>query len=494
MARTESRRGPTDGVAILWLRHDLRLSDNHALAAALEGYSRIVPVFVLDDAKAGRWQVGGAARWWLHHSLASLDTALRKHKSGLVLRRGDSVSVLTDLVRETGAEALFCGETHEPWLGTLTESVEKAVGVPVHRRRVATLFDPDSIRTKTGGRYGVYGPFARACRAQPEPDAPIPAPTSIPSPKKLPRSEALDDWDLLPTKPDWSGGFGTMWKPGEDGADKKLRDFLKNRLGGYGESRNVPGDPQGTSMLSPHLRWGEISPNQVWHAAREAAGHGKAKAGWDSFSAEILWHDFSAYLLRHNPDMPEDPLRAAYAKLPWRRDAKGMRAWQQGRTGIPIVDAGMRQLWQHGWMHNRVRMITASFLVKHMLVAWQDGEAWFSDTLVDADLATNAASWQWIGGCGTDSQPFFRIFNPVTQGKTHDPDGRYVRQYVPELKNLPDRWLHCPWQAPDSVLEKAGIVLGRDYPMPILDLDEGRDRALEAYRKHVRGAKKDKAA
>ncbi|MCQ8278107.1 DNA photolyase family protein [Acetobacteraceae bacterium KSS8] len=490
MARKTSRSGLPGSVAILWLRHDLRLSDHRALAAALDEFGLIVPVFVLDESDENRWALGGASRWWLHHSLAALGAALRKRQSELVLRRGDSVSILRDLVRETGAAALFCGETHEPWLRSLTDAVEKAVGVPVHRRRVSTLFDAEAIRTKSGGQYSVYGPFARACRAQPEPEDPLPAPQSIPSPKRMPRSDALDDWGLLPKKPDWSGGFDTMWTPGEAGADKKLKSFLKDRLDGYGASRNVPGDPQGTSMLSPHLHWGEISPNQVWHAAKQAADRKKAKSGWDSFSGELLWHDFSAYLLRYNPEMPEKPLRAAYAKLPWRRDKAGMRAWQQGRTGIPIVDAGMRQLWRHGWMHNRVRMITASFLVKHMLVSWQDGEAWFFDTLVDADLATNAASWQWIGGCGTDSQPFFRVFNPVTQGKTHDPDGRYVRHYVPELKALPDRWLHCPWQAPQSVLGKAGLVLGRDYPKPILDLDRGRDRALDAYRKHVRGAKK----
>lgn len=241
-------------------------------------------------------------------------------------------------------------------------------------------------------------------------------------------------------------------------------------------------------MLSPHLHWGELSANQVWHAARDAAARlqGRRAGGFETFQGEILWHEFAAYLLRHNPTVPDAPMRDVFSRLPWRDDDNGLRAWQQGRTGIPIVDAGMRQLWQLGWMHNRVRMITASYLTKHMLLPWQLGEAWFWDTLVDADLATNSVSWQWVAGTGTDSQPFFRIFNPVTQGKKFDPDGRYVRQYVPELAALPDRWLHAPWDAPAAILDKAGIRLGQNYPAPIVGLDEGRDRALKAFRDTVR--------
>jgi deoxyribodipyrimidine photo-lyase len=307
----------------------------------------------------------------------------------------------------------------------------------------------------------------------------------------MPGSDALEDGGLPPTRPDWASGLRDLWTPGEAGAAQRLHGFLAEKLDGYGTSRNIPGDPKGTSMLSPHLHWGELSPIQVWHAARAAAeAHtGKRAGGFETFQGEILWHEFAAYLLRHNQEMPEKPLRAAFAHLPWRRDAKGRRAWQEGRTGVPIVDAGMRQLWQCGWMHNRVRMITASYLVKHMLVSWQEGEAWFWDTLVDADLATNAASWQWVAGCGTDSQPFFRIFNPVTQGRKFDPDGRYVRHYVPEIARLPDRWLHSPWEAPTSVLKQAKLEMGRDYPKPVVGLDEGRDRAMEVFRTNVRNAK-----
>ncbi len=477
-------------VALLWLRQDLRLADQRALVAALDQADRVVPVFVLDEAAAGDWKPGAASLWWLHHSLAALGRSLSDAGNRLVLRRGDSAAILASLAQETGAVAVHCGRTHEPWQRALEEKVAEALGaVPLLRHRVATLFDLDQVRSKTNTIYAVYTPFARACRALPDPEPPLPAPARVPGPSNPPASDRLEDWRLLPTDPDWSGGMRAAWSPGEQGGHERMRAFLEDRLELYDVARNVPGDPHGTSMLSPHLHWGELSAVQVWHASRDAArGHrGVKRAGFDTFQGELLWHEFAAYLLHNNPAMPDTPLREAYARLPWRRDARGLRAWQQGRTGIPIVDAGMRQLWQTGWMHNRVRMITASFLTKHMMLSWQQGEAWFWDTLVDADLATNAASWQWVAGCGTDAQPYFRVFNPVTQGRKFDPEGRYVRQYVPELARLPDRWLHSPWEAPETVLSQAGLALGSDYPRPIVGLEEGRDRALAAFRDHVRG-------
>ena len=488
--KADAKAKPRTGrLALLWLRQDLRLSDNAALHAALADADEVLPVFVLDQQAGERWAPGGASLWWLHHSLASLGAGFETLGTRLILRRGDASSIVPELVRETGAAIVHVGTPHEPWLRRLDETVAGRLpeGCELRTHRVATLFDLDAIRSKTGTRYGIYTPFANTCRSLPDPEPPLPAPRAVPGPKRMPASDRLDDWHLLPTAPDWAGGLRDTWEPGEAGAAKRLHDFLDHRLDGYGRSRNIPGDPQGTSMLSPHLHWGELSATQVWHAARDAAAKlkGPRAGGFETFQGELLWHEFAAYLLRHNAAMPDEPLRPAFAALPWRRDKKQLRAWTQGRTGIPIVDAGMRQLWQLGWMHNRVRMITASYLTKHMLLPWQEGEAWFWDTLVDADLATNAASWQWVAGTGTDSQPFFRIFNPVTQGRKFDPDGRYVRQYVPEIARLPDRWLHEPWAAPASVLEQAKLRLGRDYPEPIVALDDGRDRALKAFRETV---------
>ncbi|HYZ33046.1 MAG TPA: FAD-binding domain-containing protein, partial [Crenalkalicoccus sp.] len=295
-----------------------------------------------------------------------------------------------------------------------------------------------------------------------------------------PAGEKLDALGLYPVpgEPDWAAAFPTLWTPGEAGAAARLARFLARGLRDYATARNDPGI-EGSSGLSPHLRWGEISPRQVWHAALQAT-EGDRRAAWP-FLSEILWREFSYHLLFHRPELPEQPLRDAFADFPYAPDAALLRAWQRGATGYPIVDAGMRQLWRLGWMHNRVRMIAASVLVKHLLQPWQDGAAWFWDTLVDADLASNSASWQWIAGCGTDVAPYFRVFNPVLQGEKFDPAGSYVRRFVPELARLPDRFLHRPWEAPEAVLRQAGIVLGRDYPRPVVDHAEGRRRALAAW-------------
>jgi deoxyribodipyrimidine photo-lyase len=339
------------------------------------------------------------------------------------------------------------------------------------------LFNPDQLRTQAGGVYGVYSPFARAAFAAGGPKPPLSAPATIAG-ATPPTSDRLDAWGLLPAQPDWAGGLRATWTPGEAGAAARLRDFLTAGLQSYDARRNLPGVP-GTSMLSPHLHFGELSGPTAWHAAIGAAQHrGK---GLETFLRELLWREFSIYLLWHHPDLPETPLRVEFAQMPWRDDAAGLRAWQRGLTGVPIVDAGMRQLWQTGWMHNRIRMVAASFLVKHLLIPWQSGEAWFWDTLVDADLAANSASWQWVAGSGADAAPYFRVFNPVLQGRKFDPDGGYVRRYVPELAKLDARDIHAPWEASDAVLAAAGVSLGHNYPRPIVDLAEGRNRALAAY-------------
>jgi deoxyribodipyrimidine photo-lyase len=356
------------------------------------------------------------------------------------------------------------------------------------RHRNTRLFDPDTIRTKTGGIYGMFTPFANAVRAMGDPPAPTPTPTAIPGLARPPSSDNLNSWQLLPAKPDWAGGLRQAWVPGESAAQARAKLFLKAAVREYDTGRNLPGQDL-TSRLSPHLHWGEISAVWLWHAIRRKnIGEGERV-----FLNELIWRDFAAYVLWHKPQLPDAALRPEFDKLPWRRDPAGLRAWQRGQTGVPIVDAGMRQLWQTGWMHNRVRMIVASFLVKHLLIDWREGAAWFWDTLVDADLAANSTNWQWVAGTGIDSQPFFRVFNPVSQGQKFDGDGAYVRAYVPEIAALPDKVLHAPWLAPDDVLRGAGVTLGRSYPRPLVDLAEGRQRALETYKRTVRAGAGDEA-
>ena len=479
MARKEGQ-----APAIVWFRQDLRVADHAALTAACAGGRPVAPVYILDDESAGAWAMGGASRWWLHHSLLSLRSALEGCGAGLVLRRGKAVEVLPALMQETGAGEVHAGVMHEPWARAVDQALAGVLPEGALRlHRTTTLFDLETIRTKTGGIYGVYTPFARSLRSRGELSPPDPAPRRLTS-ARLPASERLEDWALLPVKPDWAGGMRETWQPGTEAAQSRLAAFVDNAVHGYDVGRNLPGQA-GTSMLSPHLHWGEISPGQVWHGVM--AGDGRSK-GLDTYLGEILWREFAAYLLWHNPHLPEQPLRPRFAKLPTRTKPDELHAWERGRTGVPIVDAGLRQLWHLGWMHNRVRMIAASFLVKHLLLPWRAGENWFWDTLVDADLASNAASWQWIAGSGIDSQPFFRVFNPVSQGKKFDADGAYVRRWAPELAGMPDRWVHEPWAAPAAVLSKAGVELGRDYPRPIVDLSKGRQRALEAYRSTVREA------
>ena len=471
---------PTSSPALVWFRQDLRLADHAALQAAMRGGRPVLPVYILDDESPGPWSMGGASRWWLHHSLASLRAALAARGASLILRRGPAAAVLTTLLAETGATEIHAGRAHEPWARTLEAALEKQLPGTLHLHRTATLFDLEPIRTKTGGIYGVYTPFANALRQRDDPGAPTPAPDHIPAPK-APQSDRLEDWRLLPTKPDWAGGFRETWRPGEQPAHDRLAAFVAKNVHGYDIGRNLPGQP-GTSMLSAHLHWGELSPGQVWHAATIAEKPEDAGEGRTTYLSEILWREFAAYLLFHNPHLPEKPLRPRFDAMPTRSVPTELEAWRHGRTGIPIVDAGMRQLYRLGWMHNRVRMIAASFLVKHLLAPWQVGEDWFWDTLVDADLASNAASWQWIAGSGIDAQPFFRVFNPVSQGEKFDPDGAYVRLWVPELARLPAKSIHAPWTASPETLARAAVSLGYDYPRPIVDLSEGRNRALEAYR------------
>jgi deoxyribodipyrimidine photo-lyase len=458
---------------IVWLRRDLRLADNPALAAAAATGAPVVPLFVLDEAGEGR-PPGGAARWWLDKSLAALADSLSTPGSRLVLRRGPAAEVLRGLIGETGAGAVYWNRLYDPAAVERDRALKaelREAGLEARSFNAALLVEPWDLRTGAGGGFKVFTPFLRALRGSVGPIEPGPAPTSLRAPRRWPASERLADWRLHPTKPDWSAGFAD-WTPGEAGAQARLDVFLDDGLGAYAEARDAPA-AGATSRLSPHLHFGEIGPRQVWRAAADCAvlepGLGAAA---EKFLSELGWREFNHHLLFHNPDLPAANVRAAFDRFPWRGDDAGFSAWSRGRTGYPIVDAGMRELWTTGFMHNRVRMIVASFLIKHLLVDWRRGEAWFWDTLVDADLANNAANWQWVAGSGADAAPYFRIFNPIAQGERFDPKGAYVRRWVPELAALPDKLIHQPWTAPSP---PAG------YPPPIVDHAAARERALAAF-------------
>ena len=470
---------------IVWLRQDLRLADNRALCRAVAERAPVVPVFVLDDDTPGVWRSGGASRWWLHHSLASLARSLEAAGSRLILRRGKALDVIPQLAAECGAQAVYASRAYQPWSGSLEADLKQRLAdaaVTFKRFAGTLLFEPEAVRTKDGGPFKVYSPFWRAATANAEIAKPEPAPTTIAAPTNWPRSDKLDAWGLLPKRPDWAGGLRETWTPGEAGAAARLDAFLKSALATYGEDRNRP-DLPATSRLSPHLAFGEISPATLWHAAHAAAGKKAAlQKGLEVFCKELVWREFSYHLLAHWPTLPDTPFRPEFAAFPWLDAPNMLAAWQRGRTGYPIVDAGMRELWHTGYMHNRVRMITGSFLIKDLMIPWQRGAAWFWDTLVDADLASNSASWQWVAGSGADAAPYFRVFNPVLQGVKFDPDGVYVRKWVPELAKLPNDAIHAPWEASELVRRAAGVTLGKSYPKPIVDHGEARDRALAAFK------------
>ena len=470
MSLSSSRRP-----VILWYRQDLRVADHPALTAAVESGAPVLPLFVLDDATPGGWRPGGASRWWLAGSLAALDGELRARGSRLILRRGRAVDALGALVAETGAGGIVFTRRYEPAHAAeeraLAEAWE-ARGLACRRFGGGLLFEPEAVRTKAGDPFRVFTPFYRACLAAAAPRAPLAAPARIPAPVAWPDSERLEDWRLRPTAPDWAQGLRARWRPGGAGAKARLEAFLDERLAGYAHDRDRP-DRDGTSSLSAHLHFGEISPRQVWHGVRHLADAGRGEdGGGEAFLRELVWREFSTHLLAHWPDIAEQPFDPKFAAFAWREDAAALEAWQRGETGYPMVDAGMRQLWRTGWMHNRVRMVVASFLTKHLLIPWQAGARWFWDTLVDADLANNSASWQWVAGCGADAAPYFRVFNPVLQGRKFDPQGAYVRHWVPELRALPDQAVHAPWQAGASV---------PGYPAPIVDHAAARRRALAAF-------------
>ncbi|MCU0759611.1 MAG: DNA photolyase family protein [Steroidobacteraceae bacterium] len=469
--------------ALLWIRQDLRLSDQPALAAAIARGGAVLPVFVWAPEEEEPWSPGAASRWWLHHSLARLAADLEARGSQLVLRRaapsGDgagSLGMLRALLRETGAGAVYWNRRYEPAVVARDKAIKQALresGIEAESFNAALLAEPWDVRNQSGRPFQVFTPFWKYVKASIDPPRPLPAPARVPAPATWPDSLPLEALGLLP-RIRWDAGLAASWEPGERGAARQLARFLEGPVRDYGERRNLPG-VAGTARLSPHLHFGEVSPRQVWHAA-EAWRDGQ-------FVTEVGWREFAHHLLYHFPHTPDEPLRPEFRRFPWDGERAHLGPWQRGRTGVPMVDAGMRELWHSGWMHNRVRMVVASFLVKNLRLPWQDGARWFWDTLVDADLASNTLGWQWTAGCGADAAPYFRVFNPVSQGSKFDADGEYVRRWIPELAKLPAAAIHAPWEADAATLAAAGVALPRSYPRPLVDLRASREAALDAYQR-----------
>jgi len=465
----------TDATAIHWFRQDLRLSDNPALRLAAH-HKTILPIYILDDETAGAHRMGSASRWWLHHSLKSLKTSLG---GALSFYHGKPLDILCDLAERFDVTAVFWNRCYEPWRiarDTEIKDALKAKDIAVESTNGSLLWEPWTIKKNDGTAYKVFTPFYRkGCLHAAAPRAPLPAPDTVHYRHDQEGSVALEDMGLLPTIR-WDKQLEPHWEIGENGAHRQFQCFLEDGLSHYKDGRNLPAKPY-VSRLSPYLHFGEISPNQLWHAVRNLREDSQS----DHFCSELGWREFSYSQLYHAPTLPTENLQSKFDAFPWVTDEARLSAWQKGQTGVPMVDAGLRELWQTGYMHNRVRMIVGSFLVKNLRLHWHHGERWFWDTLVDADLANNSASWQWIAGCGADAAPYFRIFNPVTQGQKFDPEGAYVRRFIPEIAALPDKYLFSPWDAPELVLKEAGIVLDATYPRPIVDLKGSRQAALDAF-------------
>ncbi len=483
MTKPSSPEAPS----LVWFRNDLRLADNPALDAAANRGGPLLCVFVLEDDNGLR-PLGAASRWWLHHSLDRLNQALEARGARLDLFRGSAREIVPALAEASKASAVFWNRRYGGSAVALDDAIEETLAGRGHRVEPFNgrlIHEPWDVRTKAGGTYAVYSPYWKAALALGKVTKPLPAPGKLHGtscPKATPTRVALKDLGLLPTR-DWAASWSEAWTPGEAGAQERLRTFLSGDLSRYAQERNVLAI-KGTSHLSAHLRFGEVSPRQV-AAAAEAAAKTKAHTaeGTKKFLAEIGWREFDYHVMHYHPDVAEQNIDRKFDAMVWRKLPKAeLAAWRKGQTGYPVVDAGMRELWATGYMHNRVRMITASFLIKHLLCDWRVGEKWFWDCLCDADPANNTMNWQWVAGCGADPSPFFRVFNPVLQGRKFDPDGEYVRAHVPELAALPKGAIHEPWKLSPEVLAQAGVVLGKTYPKPIVDHANGRARALAAFR------------
>lgn len=479
---------------LVWFRQDLRLADNPALYEACNN-GAVVPVYILDDNNSGAWAMGGASRWWLHHSLSALSASL---DGKLLVLQGDPLTLVPRLIDAISADDVYWNRCYEPWRIKRDSELKEQLndnGTVVYSSNGSLLWEPWRILKDDKTPYRVFTPFyRRGCLKAEPPAQPLPPPRGLASAildataqvsdgswlKGHMGQAGIDKLGLLPSVP-WHKTMAATWQIGEKAAWLRLQQFLNAGLQGYKEGRNFPAQAK-VSRLSPYLHFGEISPRQVWHEAQSAGTAGGLENDLDTFLSEIGWREFSYSLLYHNPDLPRNAIQKRFNAFPWQQDAGRSCAWQQGNTGMPLVDAGMRELWQTGYMHNRVRMVVGSFLVKNLLLHWHEGEAWFWDCLVDADLANNSASWQWIAGCGADAAPYFRVFNPVLQSKKFDKDGDYLRQYLPELAALPNKHLHAPFDAPANVLRSAGVKLDDNYPRPVVDLKASREAALAAFK------------
>lgn len=470
-------------VGIVCFRNDLRLADNLALAAAVQDCDSVLPIFIWEAKDF--WAEGGASRWWLHHSLCEFSRSLKELGAKLIIAKGNFKSTLLSLTSELKATRVYWNRRYDPFGRREDAEAEKALqatGVLVKSFNSSLLHEPHLVLTKSGGPFKVFTPFWNNCSTRIDIEDIKRPPRSITPPEAAIASLSVGDLALEP-KIDWASGIRAVWSPGEKGASEQLEVFLDEMLEHYQYGRDIPSTDQ-VSRLSPHLHFGEIGPRQVWLAVNKACvGASKSselRKSADIYLKEIGWREFAHHVLFHFSDTADTPLHAKFKSFPWRKDDMQLKAWQKGQTGYPIVDAGMRQLWQTGWMHNRVRMIVASFLTKHLLISWHEGSRWFWDTLVDADLANNTLGWQWASGCGADAAPYFRIFNPELQGEKFDPDGTYVRRWCPELNKLPSKWIHKPWKAPKDVLKSAGVELAANYPEPLVDHAFARVRALAA--------------
>ena len=473
--RTDQDQGPI----IVWFRNDLRLADNPALRHAADSGRPVIPLYILDQTPGVR-PMGAASLWWLNKALKSLTESLEILGNRLILRKGAASEVLDDVIGHTGATRVVWNRLYDKASIDRDTAIKARLvdtGIDCQSFNAGLLNEPWTVKNGSGQPYKVFTPYWRAAREHLNHVTVEPAPKHLKSPEQFPPTEELSSWGLHPTKPDWSKGFD-LWTPGEAGALDRLDNFLKGPVDGYGEKRDIPG-VEATSGLSPHLHFGEIGPRQVWLAARNAAEHGDAAGGEvEKFLSEVGWREFNHSILFHWPELLTQNFKPEFDGFPWAKDHAAFEAWTKGETGYPIVDAGMRELWTTGFMHNRVRMIVASFLIKHLLVDWREGEAWFWDTLVDADLPNNVGNWQWVAGSGADASPYFRIFNPIAQGEKFDPQGVYVRRWVPELKNVPNDFIHKPWERALHLPTAAKRLYGR----PIVDHTTARERAMEAYR------------
>jgi len=471
---------------IIWLRKDLRLTDHPGFQHAIDNNYQIIPIFIWDKSEH-RWQDGAASQWWLHHALADLQKQIEVKGGSLLIHISDAaqysgsfIAKFMEIVRSYKADAVYWGRRYEPEIiqrDTQLKTYLTDQGVEAKSFNTHLLLEPHKVKNKSGNHYKVFTPYWKNCLTMD-----IAPPVEI-NENQWQKAQWIDiespcileDLALMPDIP-WDRGLTEYWEPTREGGLERLREMVTSKASSYQQRRDLPA-VDGTSQLSPYLQWGQISAREIYHAFKGSYNDNVEKG----YLRQLFWREFSYHLLFHESHTPEKPLRPEYENFPWKKNDAYLTAWQKGQTGFPIVDAGMRQLWQTGWMHNRVRMIVGSLLVKHLLQDWRDGASWFWDTLVDADLANNTMGWQWIGGCGADASPYFRIFNPITQGEKFDPKGDYIRQYCPELKNVPDAYIHQPWEMPELEQAAAGVILGKDYPLPIISHQEGRQNALHAY-------------